>query len=240
MSTTSACSPARHGHRLVAVGRLADHLEVGLGVDDHGEPAAHQLLVVGDDDADGPGVCHDGNGRRASTAKPPPGAGPASSAPPSTATRSRIPTRPCPPPSGTAARWPRAPAVVDDAYDESVGLEGQVDAGPTGVGVAQHVGERLLHDPVGGHAHEPVDRTGRTGRSAARPPRRRRAPTPPGRRPRRGRVAGPGRTRTAAAPASGAARRARPGPCPPPWPWRPRPARGARPAPPGQPRPGPR
>jgi hypothetical protein len=47
MSTTSA------RHRLVAVGRLADHHEVGLGVHDHGEPAAHQLLVVSDHHAHG-------------------------------------------------------------------------------------------------------------------------------------------------------------------------------------------
>ena len=36
-------------HRLLAVGGLAHHREVGLGVDDHREAAAHQLLVVGDD-----------------------------------------------------------------------------------------------------------------------------------------------------------------------------------------------
>ena len=38
--------------RLAAVGHLGDHLDVGLGVEDHGEPAAHQLLVVGDQHPD--------------------------------------------------------------------------------------------------------------------------------------------------------------------------------------------
>ena len=34
------------------VGRLADHLEVVLGVEDHAEPGAHERLVVGDQQAD--------------------------------------------------------------------------------------------------------------------------------------------------------------------------------------------
>jgi hypothetical protein len=38
--------------RLVAVGRLADHLQAGLGVQDHPEPGPHQRLVVGDQDPD--------------------------------------------------------------------------------------------------------------------------------------------------------------------------------------------
>jgi hypothetical protein len=38
--------------RLAAVGGLADHLEVGLGVQDHPEPGPHQRLVVGDQDPD--------------------------------------------------------------------------------------------------------------------------------------------------------------------------------------------
>jgi hypothetical protein len=35
-----------------AVGRLADHLEVGLGAQDHPEPGAQEWLVVDDQDAD--------------------------------------------------------------------------------------------------------------------------------------------------------------------------------------------
>ena len=39
-------------HRLVAVGRLADHGDVVLGVEQGPEPSPHQRLVVGDDDGD--------------------------------------------------------------------------------------------------------------------------------------------------------------------------------------------
>ena len=35
-----------------AVAGLADDVEVGLGVDHHAEPGAHQRLVVDEDDAD--------------------------------------------------------------------------------------------------------------------------------------------------------------------------------------------
>ena len=38
-------------HRLGAVGGLADHLDVGLRVEDHPQARAHELLVVGDEDA---------------------------------------------------------------------------------------------------------------------------------------------------------------------------------------------
>ena len=65
----------RAGDRGPPVIRLADHVDVGLRSEDHAEAAAHQRLVVGDDGAD-----HSGN--RASTAKPPPGRGPASRVPP--------------------------------------------------------------------------------------------------------------------------------------------------------------
>ena len=34
------------------VGRLGDHLDVGLGLQDEPEAAAHQRLVVGEQDAD--------------------------------------------------------------------------------------------------------------------------------------------------------------------------------------------
>ena len=80
-------------HRLGAVGRLADHLDVGLRVEDHAEPGAHELLVVGDEHADGH-VVHPARGSTAVTAHPPPGAGPASQVPPSRVARSIIPVMP--------------------------------------------------------------------------------------------------------------------------------------------------
>ncbi len=67
--------PARELDSGVAVGGLADDLDVGLGVEDHGQAGTHQILVVGHQ--------HSHRHRRtsvsssASTAHPPSGAGPA-------------------------------------------------------------------------------------------------------------------------------------------------------------------
>ena len=52
MSTTSGATRVATGDGLLAVVGLADDLDVGLRVEDHAEAAAHQLLVVDDDDAD--------------------------------------------------------------------------------------------------------------------------------------------------------------------------------------------
>ena len=52
MSTTSGREVAGEGHGLLAVSGLADDLEVGLDLEDHPEPAAHQGLVVDDQHAD--------------------------------------------------------------------------------------------------------------------------------------------------------------------------------------------
>ena len=56
MSTTStgpvASAPRERAHGLRPVARLEHDLEVGLGVDDHAEPGADQLLVVDERDAD--------------------------------------------------------------------------------------------------------------------------------------------------------------------------------------------
>ncbi len=81
------------GHRLAPVGGLAHHLDVGLGVEDHPEPGADELLIVGYEDAD----AHLGFPSRGSTAvtvHPLCAQGPVSSVPPSSAARSLIPTRP--------------------------------------------------------------------------------------------------------------------------------------------------
>jgi hypothetical protein len=79
----------RTRHGLVPVRRLGDDFDVGLGVEDEPEAAAHQRLVVSEQDAD-----HVGSGSRAQTVKPPPSARAASSSPPNIAARSRIPTSP--------------------------------------------------------------------------------------------------------------------------------------------------
>ncbi len=51
--------------RLLAVDRLADHLEVGLGVDQHAQPGADEVLVVGDQDPDASARGTASSGRRA-------------------------------------------------------------------------------------------------------------------------------------------------------------------------------
>ena len=67
--------------RLGTVGCLPHRLEVGRGVDEHAKAAAHERLVVGDENADA--VAHDCRpplppmGSRARTTKPPPSPAPA-------------------------------------------------------------------------------------------------------------------------------------------------------------------
>ena len=84
-----AASPSRFGIRMsmrtrsgrrlrareqgvLAVDRLTRDLEVGLGVDQHAQAGADQVLVVGDEDAHGHATGTASSGRRASTRKPGP------------------------------------------------------------------------------------------------------------------------------------------------------------------------
>ena len=52
MTTTSGWSRCGILDALPAVGRFADDLDVGLVLEDHPEPGAHQLLVVDEEHAD--------------------------------------------------------------------------------------------------------------------------------------------------------------------------------------------
>ena len=107
---------------------------------------------------------HGPSGRRARTRNPPPARGPASSVPPSTPTRSRIPTSPSP----VDRRRGHRRAVVGDGDEQRVVVDSDVDLGPGGAGrVAQDVGQRLLDDPVGREADDRVDRRDRLRRGAA-------------------------------------------------------------------------
>jgi len=91
-------------HGLPAVGGLTDHLQVLGGVDQDPEPGPDQGLVIGEQHPDHGRTPWAGEaawpvsvpwtGRRAVTWKPPPGRGPACTAPPAAAARSRIPARP--------------------------------------------------------------------------------------------------------------------------------------------------
>src|SRR5512132_243054 len=88
--------PGERTYRVGAVDRLADDLDVLLGVEDQAEPAAHQRLIVGDHDPDRHDDPSCASGISAWTANPPPWRIPVSSTPPYSPTRSRIPTRPWP------------------------------------------------------------------------------------------------------------------------------------------------
>ncbi len=80
MRTTSGRVSAAPLEGLGAVLGLADDLDVGLRVEDRGEPGPHERLIVGDEDPDhgaGPST-----GSRARTPKPPPSRRPHSSVPP--------------------------------------------------------------------------------------------------------------------------------------------------------------
>ena len=94
MSTTSGRSRAHELDGLAPVGGLADDFDVVGRAQEHREAAAHEGLVVGDRDPD-----HSrrtvGNPRGDAEAAA--RSGPASSVPPYTATRSRMPSRPWPP-----------------------------------------------------------------------------------------------------------------------------------------------
>ncbi len=85
--------PERQAHGLAPVGGRADHLDAGLGIEQHRQPAADDGLVVGDQDPDGHRAVPV-RGRTASTRQPCSPAGPAWKVPPSSEARSRMPTRP--------------------------------------------------------------------------------------------------------------------------------------------------
>ena len=80
MRTTSGATVAHAGERLATVTRLADDLDAGVAREDEPEAAAHEPLVVGEDDPDhGPPVSI---GSRARTTNPPSRPARASSVPP--------------------------------------------------------------------------------------------------------------------------------------------------------------
>src|SRR5699024_2879340 len=95
------------GHRLRAVRGVADHGDVGLGVEQGGEPLPHHRLVVDDQHPEGHGGQPSRDrarvtpptGTAAKTVKPPSAAGTAENVPPTARTRADIPGIPLPPPT---------------------------------------------------------------------------------------------------------------------------------------------
>ena len=134
--------------RVDPVAGLGRHLDVGLGLEHHPQPLAHEVLVVCDDDAD------HWTGSDAFTVKPPPGRGSARSSPPSSATRSCMPARPWPLPFGS----PPAPSSDDvDPQLVRVALQAHHDV-RVRPGVLERVRQRLLHDPVGRQVDRGLER----------------------------------------------------------------------------------
>ena len=94
-SSSAIAQPVRKFDRLAPVDRLSDDFDVGLPVQDRGETAADDVLVVGDEHSDG--HCRlPARGMIVWTVQPRSGRGPASNVPPSRVTRSSMPTRPYP------------------------------------------------------------------------------------------------------------------------------------------------
>ena len=101
ITTTSDGDPVEQPQRVRAVAGLADHRQVGLGVEHHPEPGAYQRLVVDDHHPyrhaaalPSPVPAAGDSGSRARTRQPPASVGPAARLPSYTPTRSRMPTRP--------------------------------------------------------------------------------------------------------------------------------------------------
>ncbi len=157
--TTSGRSAAGQADRLGAVGRLADHLDVRLvGVEQRREPSPDQCLVVGQQDPDhgAPSTGQPGPDPKPAARAGPglqraaEGGGPLAHADDAVAARRR------------SVRGHPEPVIVDLDDEVPVAVR-DAHAGLRRPGVPRHVGERLLHDPVGGQVHARRQRAGWAG-----------------------------------------------------------------------------
>ena len=160
ITTTSGCEALGDIDPVLAVGGLADDLDVRLVLEDHPEPGPHELLVVDQDHPDrgahrSTAGC-ESSGSRACTRKPVevgrglevagvqrhPLAHPDQAAPAAGAL------------ADVAA--PRA-ALVGDLDVDGARLVRDAHPGTGAAGVLERVGERLLDDPVGGQLDARID-----------------------------------------------------------------------------------
>ena len=179
-----------------AVDRLAHHLEVGLGLEDHAEPPAHQRLIVGDHHPDRRAVAHAvgppsyGSVRvhREPSARTWPRRDRAAvRARRARACRSGPARRPSPRTALGRRRPPRHRAPHRPHRSSTLALRR--------ARVLQHVRERLLHDAVGGQVEPGRKRPRRHPRSRPRRARPRHGPSRAGSRAGRVPAAARGRRR---------------------------------------------
>ena len=140
MSSRQTSGPRRAGgvDHLVAATDLGHDLEVGLEVEQRGQRATDERLVVGEQ--------HPDHGRATST-RVPGAAGPTARVPPTPVTRSRMPRRPLPsapsqPEPSSVTAMPAGPSSIER---------------PTRLRVAYDVGDRLAQHPG---QQRPVARVG--------------------------------------------------------------------------------
>ena len=177
ISTTSGSQLAGELDRLGAVARLADDLDVRPARGSAGSPcatsswsSASRTRIVG--------PC---SGSLARTANPPSGRGSGVQlAAVAARTRSRMPTRPWPPP-GACGRA-RAPGRGRATASSSASVAPvERDRGGRAARVLAHVGQRLLDDPVGGEVDARRQRAAArrsTSSSTGSPPRAARSSSP--------------------------------------------------------------
>ena len=162
ISTTSGFSRRGHVDRLHAVDGLADHVDVVLGVEDHPEAGADERLVVGDHDAHAHALASSGSRgapaasaaspRLAAAAVPRPRTRRRAAGRRAGRRRSRARARACRRARGRRSRRAAAAAVAVVGDRQHAARRSPRAHAHLGVAAAvlERVGQRLLHDAVGG------------------------------------------------------------------------------------------
>ena len=148
MQTTSGCSRAQTASASAPSAGLAHDVDVVLPVEDRAESAADQRLVVDQDDADHPRT--PARTERQLGVHPPARPCRPRLEPAAEQRHALAHARPAPAPPTSQLRPRRAgpPSATSRTTDSAPTVH--LDAHPLGGGVLEHVGQRLLHQPVGG------------------------------------------------------------------------------------------
>ena len=171
-------------HSLGAVGRPADHLDVGLELEHGAEPVADHRVVVGDEDADHAlSAIGDGLGQRqpGGDRRPATGAAHDRQCAAGVARALGHAVEPEAILARRARRGIEADAVVADREDQLLAMRAQLDVDVLGMAVPRGVGERLLADAeqrdLGGGRQRRVRGTARALKRAGMPVRSSQAST---------------------------------------------------------------